>query len=308
LTQKTKNINIESEINNEGENLTQNKEINSTQEENSLKNEEKKSTKTTTNNTNVSKHGKCVPLAVYQKVFDDKQRLISQLDIINTQLQTALNNEKINLVSSLQIQLEKAEKEKNTLENIIIKQEKSITNLKTKLAKYEKQLNKKGEEILIKDTMINDLKTKIEELIEKNKAIKNNFKLSEKNEIIKMNDIINSLKNEMEIKEKKFELNNKKFTNLQIKYLKLIQQKRKMENESLLKLSKEQMTNMRLKNNLSTPKKLNLIPSHNTIKNNRINNNKIIPTLPLIDVSSTINKQKINLEVKESFSMTNTDE
>ena len=308
MTQKTKNINIESEINNEGENLTQNKEINSTQEENSLKNEEKKSTKTTTNNTNVSKHGKCVPLAVYQKVFDDKQRLISQLDIINTQLQTALNNEKINLVSSLQIQLEKAEKEKNTLENIIIKQEKSITNLKTKLAKYEKQLNKKGEEILIKDTMINDLKTKIEELIEKNKAIKNNFKLSEKNEIIKMNDIINSLKNEMEIKEKKFELNNKKFTNLQIKYLKLIQQKRKMENESLLKLSKEQMTNMRLKNNLSTPKKLNLIPSHNTIKNNRINNNKIIPTLPLIDVSSTINKQKINLEVKESFSMTNTDE
>ena len=253
-------------------------------------------------------------MEVYQKVFDDKQKLISQLDIINKQLQSSINNEKINIISSLQNDLRNIEREKKTLENIVIKQEKSIINLQNKINKYDKQLNKKNEELLVKYNIINELKENIEELIEKNKNIKNNFKLSEKNEIIKMNEIINNLKNELEINEKKIEINNIKFNNLQMKYLKLFQQKRKIENENLLKMSKEQLVNVR-KNNYSTPKKNILINNINDI----VKNNDIVQNLPLIsDVNSSLSitkntsnrliKKKHNLDIKDSYSMTNNNE
>ena len=269
------------------------------------------------NKPNAPKHGKCVPLAIYQKVFDDKQKLISQLDIINNQLKTSLNNDKISLISSLQNELKNVKREKQFLENIVLKQEKTINNLQNKILKYDKQLNKKNEELLIKEDAINELKEKIEELIANNKNIKNNFKINEKNEIIKMNDIINNLKNELEIKDKKMELNDVKYNNLQIKYLKLFQQKRKIENESLLKMSKEQLTKVRNTNNYSTPKKF-FQNNNNTINLNKIKNNEIAKNLPLInDVNSSINitknnnnryiKKKQDIDIKESYSMTNND-
>ena len=270
------------------------------------------------NKPNAAKHGKCVPLAVYQKVFDDKQKLISQLDIINNQLKSSLNNDKISLISSLQNELKNIKREKQFLENIVLKQEKSINNLQNKIIKYDKQLNKKNEELLIKEDTINELKEKIEELIANNKNIKNNFKINEKNEIIKMNDIINNLKNELEIKDKKIELNDAKYNNLQIKYLKLFQQKRKIENESLLKLSKDQLTKTRITNNFSTPKKFFQNNSNNTINVNKLKNNEISKNLPLInDVNSSLNinkninnkyiKKKQDIDLMESYSMTNND-
>ena len=200
----------------------------------------------------ISKHKKCVPLDVYQKVFNDKQKLIEQLEEINNKLKNETNEEKINIISSLQSKLKIVENSNKTLENILIKQEKAIINLKSKLTKYEKILNKKNEEILIKDNIINDLKEKIEELIEKNKNLKNIFKLNEKNEILRLNEIINNLKNELELNKKKFEFNNKKFENLQVKYLKLFRQNKKNENEFLLKLTKEQLIN-KTKNNYDYP-------------------------------------------------------
>ena len=200
----------------------------------------------------ITKHKKCVPLDVYQKVFNDKQKLIEQLEEFNNKLKNEANEEKINIISSLQSKLKIVENSKKTLENILIKQEKAMINLKSKLTKYEKILNKKNEEILIKDNIINDLKEKIEELIEKNKNLKNIFKLNEKNEILRLNEIINNLKNELELNKKKFEFNNKKFENLQVKYLKLFQQNKKNENEFLLKLTKEQLIN-KTKNNYDYP-------------------------------------------------------
>ena len=189
--------------------------------------------------------------------------------------------------------------------------------MQNKITKYDKQLIKKNEELLIKDDTINELKEKIEELIANNKNIKNNIKINEKNEIIKMNDIINNLKNELEIKDKKMELNEVKYNNLQIKYLKLFQQKRKIENESLLKISKEQLTKNRMTNNLSTPKRF--FQNNNTINVNKLKNNEIAKNLPLInDVNSSLNfiksngsnryiKKKQDIDIKESYSMTNND-
>ena len=103
--------------------------------------------------------------------------MIEQLEEINNKLKNETNEEKINIISSLQSKLKIVENSNKTLENILIKQEKAIINLKSKLTKYEKILNKKNEEILIKDNIINDLKEKIEELIEKNKNLKNIYKI-----------------------------------------------------------------------------------------------------------------------------------
>jgi hypothetical protein len=272
------------------------------------------------NNSNNSKHGKCVPLAVYQKVFDDKQKLIYQLDEINKQLQSSINIEKINLISKLQNEIKDKEREKKTLENIVIKQEKSILNLQSKINKYENQLSLKNEQLLIKENIINELKEKIRELIEKNKNMKNNYKINENKEIIKMNDIINNLKNELEIKEKKMELNDIKFNNLQIKYLKLFQQKRKIENESLLKISQENLANFRSKNNFSSQIKFTKVNNtlNNNIKNNDINFEMNLPaindansSLPIHKDNNHSNKyikKKKNLDIKETYSSTNNNE
>ena len=93
----------------------------------------------------ISKHKKCVPLDVYQKVFNDKQKLIEQLEEFNNKLKNEANEEKINIISSLQSKLKIVENSNKTLENILIKQEKAMINLKSKLTKYEKILNKKNE-------------------------------------------------------------------------------------------------------------------------------------------------------------------
>ena len=260
----------------------------------------------------VSQHKKCVPLDIYQKVFNDKQKLIEQLEVINNKLKNEMNEDKINMISALQSKLKLSEKSNKTLENILIKQEKAMLNLKSKIVKYEKLLNKKSEELLVKDNIINELKEKIEELIEKNKNIKNNIKISEKNEMIRLNDIINNLHNELELNQKKLKFNNKKFENLQVKYLKLFQQKKKNENEFLLKLSKEQMIN-KTKNSyehfqLKTMENIN----NQTINTNselNINLPKINENNISVSIKEKNNSQKNKIiNMKESFKFNKNDE
>ena len=181
-------------VNEQNENNEQN---NLTEEKNNIKVDNLvNNNKNIDNNNLVMTHKKCVPLEIYQKVFNDKQKLIEQLEIINNKIQTQMPDDKINLISSLQNKLKIVEKSNKSLENILIKQEKSIISLKSKLAKCEKLLTTKSKELLVKENIISDLKEKIGELIETNKNIKNNIKINEKNEYIKMNDIINNLKNE----------------------------------------------------------------------------------------------------------------
>ena len=150
--------------------------------------------------------------------------------------------------------------------------------------------------------------------------------------------MINSLKNELEINQQKIEFNNNKYSNLQNKYLKLFQQKRKIENESLLKMTKENANTSRLSNVFFTPKrsvkiKANILNTNtntnsNTITTSNISNTKSIKSsndmeinLPFINEmntnsSLTINrnenlnrkyfkKKKQNTNIIESYSMTN---
>ena len=210
------------------------------------------------------------------------------------------------MISALQNKLKIVEKSNKSLENIVIKQEKSVINLKTKIIKYEKLLNTKSEELLVKDNIISELKEKIEELIEINKNLKNNTKINEKNEIIKMNDMINNLKNQLEINEKKLELQKIKFKNLQIKYLKSVQQNKKNENDFLLKLSKEHLLN-KSKNNIKDyfQKKTFENNNNNDIINKTIKiNNDLDLNLPKIvdnSISTSINKENNNYSSKNKI-------
>ena len=217
------------------------------------------------------------------------------------------------MISALQNKIKIIEESNKSLENIVIKQEKALLNLKAKVSKYEKLLNKKSEELLIKDNIIDELKEKIEELIENNKNIRNNNKINEKNEFIKINDEINNLKNELEIKQKKLELNNNKFNNLQIKYLKLVQQNKKNENDFLLKLTKEQLLN-KGKYNYDYLRLKTMENNNNIINNQTISANKDVNLPKIFDNSLTIsinkenhkysNKDKI-INIKKSFDKTN---
>ncbi len=138
-----------------------------------------------------------------------------------------------------------------------------------------------------------------------------------------MSYIGNHLKNEIEIKEKKMQLNDIKFNNLQVKYLKLVQLKKKIENETLLKLSQENLANYRAKNNFSC-KKSKITKVNNTLSNNiKINDIDNEMNLPIIyDVNSSltihkdnnssinrrIKKKSNNIDIKESYSSTNNNE
>ena len=196
------------------------------------------------------------------------------------------------------------EQSNKSLETIVLKQEKSVLYLKAKVSKYEKLLNKKAEEILIKDNVIDELKEKIEELIENNKNIRNNIKITEKNEYIKLTDIINNLKNELEIKQKKIELNDNKFNNLQIKYLKLVQQNKKNENDFLLKLSKEQLLN-KVKNSYDYLYLKTLENNNNLINNLTISTNRDISLPKIIDNSLSVSVNKENQKHSNSKKIIN---
>ena len=218
-----------------------------------------------------------------------------------------------NIISSLQNKIKIIEQSNKSLETIVLKQEESVINLKAKVSKYEKLLNKRAEDIIKKDNIIDELKEKIGLLIENNKNIRDNIKMIENNEINKMKDIINNLKNELEIKQKKIELNNNKFNNLQIKYLKLVQLNKKNENDFLLKLSKEQLLN-KSKYNFDYFHLKTFENDNELINNLNININRESNLPKIFDKSLSISVNKENhkdsnsnkiINIKKSFDKTN---
>ena len=290
-------------------------QLNKEKESNDLKNEDinKNNLNEENKDTKEIKHQKCVPLEIYQKVYNDKQKLLEKLDIINNQLKSQLSNEKINIISSLQNKIKIIEQSNKSLETIVLKQEESVINLKAKVSKYEKLLNQRAEDIIQKDNIIDELKEKIGLLIENNKNIRDNIKMIENNEINKMKDIINNLKNELEIKQKKIELNNNKFNNLQIKYLKLVQLNKKNENDFLLKLSKEQLLN-KSKYNFDYFHLKTFENDNELINNLNININRESNLPKIFDKSLSISVNKENhkhsnsnkiINIKKSFDKTN---
>ena len=249
-----------------------------------------KSPKEYINNNNI-KHGRGVPLEVYQKVYDDRKKLKLELEHLNSKIQISNNKVKNNiLISSFQSEIKNIQKQKDNLEIAYQNQKENIKDLKITIIKYEKEL-------IIKDNLINELKQKIDELNNKIKNMKEDFKKETKKEILKLNEQINNLQNEMEIKEKKVELNNFKFNNLQLKYLKMIHNKKKTEQNNLLMLSMKQIHNNKInQNNYRTS-------NSNSSKNNysdtiKSDTNIVLPVLKDKNISKNIikNFEKDKLE------------
>ena len=229
-------------------------------------------------NNEIKKHKRCVPLEIYKKEYEDKQTLLNQVELLNKEINTLNSIEKNEDLKSLDSKCKTLEKEKINIENVLLNQEKYVGKLKKKIEKLENQILKKNEEIVQKDNNIIELKEKIDELNNKLITVKQNFNLSEKKEIMKLNDKIINLSNEIEIKQSKIDYIDKRHKNLQVKYLKLLSDKRKMEQESLFNFSKKDKERNRYLeiNNSTTGNKyiLDSVKSYSSIKKGENINNK----------------------------------
>ena len=190
------------------------------------------------NEASSKKHQRCVPLEIYKKVYQDKQTLLNQVELLNKEISSLCNTNNIiksknEEIANLENKYKILQREKNNIENILLNQEKYVSKLKTKIEKLEKNIMKKNDELLLKENTIAELQDKNEELKNKIITMKENFKLSEKKEIMKLNDQITTLSNEIEIKQSKIDYIDKRHKNLQNKYLKLLGDKRKMTQDNL---------------------------------------------------------------------------
>ena len=235
-------------------------------------------------NPEIKKHQRCVPLEIYTKVYKDKQTLLSQIAILNEEL-NSLNNNNTNKIKDQNEELKlldnkckNLQREKTNIENILLNQENYVDKLKKKIEKLENEIAQKNEEILLKDNNIMELTDKLEELNDKINTMKQTFKLNEKKEIMKLNDKILSLMNEVEIKQNKIDFINKRHKHLQIKYLKLIGEKSKLTQDliPLFKNSKEKDIFSEI-TSTNGSKNMDTIKSYSSIKKTEYNNNiKII--------------------------------
>ena len=159
-------------------------------------------------------------LQIYQKVYLDKQKLISEINNLNNEIiNLNKNNDK---VPTLENEIKDLQRNIKNYQNALIKQEKYVNILKSRISKLEKQILKKDQEIMTKDNTIFELSDQINELTHKIQNMKEMYKLDSEQEILNKIDEINSLKNKIEINEKKMEFREKKYQILQNKYLKLL--------------------------------------------------------------------------------------
>ena len=192
-----------------------------------------------TENPEIKKHQRCVPLEIYTKVYKDKQTLLNQVELLNQEIDKINNNKSNSLkdkneeMKMLDNKYKNLQREKTNIENILLNQENYVDKLKKKIEKLENQITQKNEEILQKDNNILELNDKLEELNNKLNNMKQSFKLKEKKEIMKLNDKILSLANEVELKQHKIDFISKRHKHLQIKYLKLLGDKKKIPQDLL---------------------------------------------------------------------------
>ena len=236
-------------------------------------------------NPEIKKHQRCVPLEIYTKVYKDKQTLLSQIAILNEEL-NSLNNNKTNKIIKdqneelklLDNKCKNLQREKTNIENILLNQENYVDKLKKKIEKLENEIAQKNEEILLKDNNIMELTDKLEELNDKINTMKQTFKINEKKEIMKLNDKILSLVNEVELKQHKIDFISKRHKHLQIKYLKLLGDKKKIPQDLLpvFKPTKDKEIFSEV-NSTTGSKHIETIKSYNSIKktDNINKNNKL---------------------------------
>ena len=257
----------------------------------------KNNTNKISDNNSLSEHKRCVPLKIYQKVYEDKQKLLSEINNLNTEIKN-LNQSKVN---SLENEIKVLKRDAENYENALIKQEKFINILKSKISKMEKQISKKNEDLISKDNTIFELKDKINELTHRIQNMKEMYKIDSEKDFMAKNEEIMLLKNKIEINQKKMEFQEKKYQNLQYKYLKLLKNKK---NEIF-----------GLNDNFSTQ---NIIANKGIIKsrnnnnisniffktpNSRINddNNELKTLMDSIDINNINNNININVNNNAEF-------
>ena len=279
LTQKSVNIKIRQE-NYKNEYLVN--QIEESEDDNSTsKNLDDK--EIISENPEIKKHQRCVPLEIYTKVYRDKQTLLNQVEILNQEINSLNNNNSNKLkdqnkeLKLLDNKCKNLQREKTNIENILLNQENYIDKLNKKIEKLEKEVAQKNEEIIQKDNNIMELNGKLDELNDKINTMKQAFKLSEKKEIMKLNDKISSLMNEVEIKQNKIDFINKRHKHLQIKYVKLLGEKSKYTQDliPIFKNGKEKDLISEIASSNGS-KNMDTIKSYSSIKKTEYNNINII--------------------------------
>ena len=251
-------------------------------------------TKNTNNKNNkdndiIMEHKKCVPLQIYQKVYLDKQKLISEINDLNNEINNLNKNN--NKLPTLENEIKDLQRNIKNYQNALIKQEKYVILLKSRISKLEKQIAKKEEEIMNKDNTIFELNDQVNELTHKIQNMKEMHKLDSQQEILNKMDEINMLKNQIEINEKKMEFREKKYQSLQNKYLKLLKNS-KDEKNGLIFSSFDNMNKSKIKsrnNYLNT----NAFFSSGQIREDKIDNNNQMQT-----IFETLDTNNLNIENK----------
>ena len=268
----------------------------------------------------IKKHQRCVPLEIYTKVYQDKQTLINKVELLNREINTLSKDAKNDEIKILDNKYKNLIREKTSIENILLNQEKYVSKLKKKIEKLEKQIMKKNEEIVEKDNNIVELNDKIEELNNKMINMKQNFKLVEKKEIMKLNDKITTLSNEIEIKQSKIEYIEKRHKNLQVKYLKLLGDKRKIAQDKIpfFKYSNDkekdkisEISNSTRSKNIESYKSIKkenmdtkISKNGNNSRNGRTNNNIHLPEIlqnKNSKMTFSLNKDRKNKNIKNNI-------
>ena len=212
-------------------------------------------------NKKPEKHGKCVPLELYQKVYNDRKELLKKVNNFNLVLKQK-ENEKI----KLEAKLKKYEKDSLNSNIILLNQEKYVEKLNKKIEKLEKIIIKLKEEIISKENEIILSKEKFEEFKNNLENYKNLAKLDYQQKIEQTNNKINLLNKEIELKNNHITNFEKKYKYLQEKYLKTLNQKNMKEQENVYKVLKRPLFNKKFKISQSNEDIFNFITlNSNTI-------------------------------------------
>jgi hypothetical protein len=208
----------------------------------------------------------------FLKLNEENSKLISDKELKITELKEQIKKLNESLLNYQKI--------KTDLENIALKQEDKINELGYKVTKIETILKNKNLEIKQNEDYAVQLMNIIKEQKVQMQNLVNNNQEKENDLIKSLKNNIENLKNSIEIKENTIQTIQKSHKILQDKFLKLCSDKRKKEQEDLLIQAKEMKIkkNEREKGNLS----INRNNSKNkNKKNNKEENKNFIPKLDI---------------------------
>ena len=191
----------------------------------------------------------CVPVEMYNTLLEENAALKKENEKLKLDIEcdTAITD-LTKQIRALNKKCTDLQHEKSEMEKILMNQEKHVDKLNKKITKLEMTVNKRKCDLLTKEQEITELMSTIDELNRKISNLKRNYKDKEHKEFTSLNNQILSLKNEIEVRDFKINLQIQKHKALQDRYLQLMSKKRITPHEELLNKAKE-MRNAKLINN-----------------------------------------------------------